>query len=131
MKCFFFHYSHDLLNCNFFTCQNFDYQFSLNITSVSNGTGQCNFSGQRDRSFLVVPGQRDNGTSSKSCHRTGRDFDSLSRPGMSRESLSKSRPVPSHGKNLSLSRCPFVPGQLENFCPFVPKSCTVPSRCKH
>ena len=31
-------------------------------SSVSNGTGQCNFSGQRD-----------NGTSSKSCHGTGRD----------------------------------------------------------
>ena len=41
-------------------------------TSVSNGTGQCNFSGHRDRSFFVVPGQRDNGTSSKSCHGTGR-----------------------------------------------------------
>ena len=31
-------------------------------TRVSNGTGQCNFSGQRDRSSFVVPGQRDNGT---------------------------------------------------------------------
>jgi hypothetical protein len=39
---------------------------------VSNGTGQCNFSGQRDRSFYIVPGQRDNGTSSKSCHGPGR-----------------------------------------------------------
>ena len=49
---------------------------------VSNGTGQGNFSGQRDRSFFIVPGQRDNGTSSKSCHGTGRDgiFDMLSRP---------------------------------------------------
>ena len=26
---------------------------------VSNGTGQCNFLGQRDRSFFIVPGQRD------------------------------------------------------------------------
>ena len=42
-------------------------------TRVSNGTGQCNFSGQRDRSSFIVPGQRDNGTSSKSCHGTGRD----------------------------------------------------------
>ena len=41
-------------------------------TRVSNGTGQYNFSGQRDRSSIVVPGQRDNGTSSKSCHGTGR-----------------------------------------------------------
>ena len=32
-------------------------------SSVSNGTGQCNFSGQRDRSFIIVPGQRGNGTS--------------------------------------------------------------------
>jgi hypothetical protein len=30
-----------------------------------------------------------------------------------------------------LSRCPFVPGQGRNFCPFVPKSCTVLSRWKH
>merc|ERR1712140_145247 len=29
---------------------------------VSNGTGQCNFSGQRDRQIFFVPGQRDNGT---------------------------------------------------------------------
>ena len=39
-------------------------------------------------------------------------------------------PVLSHCKILSLSRCPFVPGQWRNFCPFVPKSCTVPSRWK-
>ena len=26
------------------------------------GTGQCSFSGQRDRSSFIVPGQRDNGT---------------------------------------------------------------------
>ena len=68
-------------------------------TRVSNRTGQCNFSGQRDRSSFIVPGQRDNGTSSKSyqglgragtaCQNLGRDmgqdgtvwdFDSLSRP---------------------------------------------------
>ena len=50
------------------------------LTRVSNGTGQCNFSGQRDRqdffcpgtkgqldrSSFIVPGQRDNGTISKS-----------------------------------------------------------------
>ena len=41
--------------------------------SVSNGTGRCNFSGQRDRYSYLVPGQRDNGTCSKSCHGTGRD----------------------------------------------------------
>ena len=32
-------------------------------TIVSNGTGQCNFSGQREGSFISVLGQRDNGTS--------------------------------------------------------------------
>jgi hypothetical protein len=38
---------------------------------VSNGTGQWNFLGQRDRSSFIVQGQRDNRTSSKSCHKTG------------------------------------------------------------
>ena len=32
-------------------------------SGVSNGTGQWNFSGQRDRNSIIVPGQRDNGTS--------------------------------------------------------------------
>ena len=32
------------------------------LTRVSNGTGQCNFSGQRDSQNFFVPGQRDNGT---------------------------------------------------------------------
>ena len=41
--------------------------------SVSNGTGQCNFSGQRDRSSFIVPGPWDNGTSSKCCLGTGWD----------------------------------------------------------
>ena len=43
-----------------------------NAIRVSNGTGQCNFSGQRERSSFIFPGQRDNGTSSKSCQGTGR-----------------------------------------------------------
>ena len=34
-------------------------------TRVSNGMGQRNFSGQRDRKSFLVPGQRDNGTSPK------------------------------------------------------------------
>ena len=50
----------------------------------SNKTGQCNFSGQRDRSFFIVPGQRDNGTSSKSCHGTGFWQPVSSHPGTSR-----------------------------------------------
>ena len=32
------------------------------LIRVSNRTGQCNFSGQRDRQKNFVPGQRDNGT---------------------------------------------------------------------
>ena len=32
-------------------------------SSLEYGTGQCNFSGQRDRCSIIVPGQRDNGTS--------------------------------------------------------------------
>ena len=40
------------------------------ISSVSNGTGQCSFWGQRDRSSFIVPRQRDNGISSKSCQGT-------------------------------------------------------------
>ena len=40
-------------------------------TRVSNGTGQCNFSGHRDKENVLVPGQRDNGTSSKYWHGTG------------------------------------------------------------
>ena len=40
---------------------------------VSNGAGFSCPVGQRDRSFFIVLGQRDNGTSSKSCHGRGRD----------------------------------------------------------
>ena len=39
---------------------------------VFNGMEQCNFLGQRERSFFIVLRQRDNGTSSKSCHGTER-----------------------------------------------------------
>ena len=40
--------------------QSHDYECTR--SRVSNGTGQCNVLGQRDRVFLIVPGQRDNGT---------------------------------------------------------------------
>ena len=53
-------------------------------TRVSNGMGQRKFLGQRDRNLFLVPGQRDNGTSSKFGHGTGRDFDSLSPPVLGR-----------------------------------------------
>ena len=56
------------------------------LTRVSNGTGQYNFSGQRDRSFFIVPGQRDNGTSSKSCQGTGRAGTAKIWDGMGRNS---------------------------------------------
>ena len=117
-------------------------------TSVSNGTGQCNFSGQRDRSSFIVLGQRDNGTNSKSWHGTGRPRQPIkNRTGRGTgqslflcQNLIPSRPashpkfwqvVPAHPVPLQdfelvpLSRCPFVPGQWKNFCPFVPKKCTV------
>ena len=42
-------------------------------TRVSNKTVFFCPAGQRDRSLFIVPRQRDNGTTSKSCHGTGRD----------------------------------------------------------
>ena len=51
-------------------------------------------------------------------------------PGPSRSKFWLSRPVPSLGKIFSLFRCPFVPRQWRNFCPFVLESCTVPSHWK-
>ena len=52
------------------------------VTSrVSNGTGHSNFSGQRDRQNFFVPGQRDNGTSSKSCLGKGRAGTVCQNPG--------------------------------------------------
>jgi hypothetical protein len=57
-------------------------------------------------------------------------FISVPRDVPGRDGTGCQNPVPSRGKIFSLSRCPFVPGQGRNFCPFVPKSCTVPSRWK-
>ena len=64
---------------------------------VSNGTGQCNFLGQRDRSFFIVPGQRDNGTSSKSCHGTGRAGTAKIRDGTGRDSQNPGRDAGQNG----------------------------------
>ena len=78
---------------------------------------------------LVVPG----------FYEKGRERLSKSRPGLARGKISKPCPIPhsvpdfdwlsqpvlSHDKILSFSCCPFVPGQQRNFCPIVPKSCTV------
>ena len=47
---------------------------------VSNGTRQCNFLGQRDRSFFVVPGQRDK-LKILPRDRTGQDSQSKSETG--------------------------------------------------
>ena len=66
-------------------------------TRVSNRMGQCNFSGQRARSSLIVPGQRDNGTSSKSCQgmgQTGRACQNLGRDA-GRDGTRFWQPVPS------------------------------------
>ena len=41
----------------FFTKKPYLLTYKQLQTSVSNGTGQCNFSGQRDRSSFIVPGQ--------------------------------------------------------------------------
>ena len=57
-------------------------------------------------------------------------FVSVPRDVSGRDGTGCQNPVPSRGKILSLSRCPFVPGQGINFCPFVPKNCAVPSRWK-
>ena len=57
-------------------------------------------------------------------------FVSVPRDVSGRDGTGCQNPVPSHGKILSLSHCPFVPGQGRNFCPVVPKSCAVPSRWK-
>ena len=60
-------------------------------TRVSNGTGQCNFLGQRDRSSFIVPGLRDNGTSYKTCQGTGRAGTAKIRDGTGRDSKNPDR----------------------------------------
>ena len=57
-------------------------------------------------------------------------FISVPRDVPGQDETSCQNPVLSRGKIFSLSRCPFVPGQGRSFCPFVPKSCAVPSRWK-
>ena len=66
------------LNCHLFQTGTVKW---LTHIRVSNGMGHCNFSGQRDRSFFVVPGQRDNRTSSKSCHGRGQAGTASQNPG--------------------------------------------------
>ena len=61
------------------------------------GTGQCNFSGQSDRSSFIVPGQRDNRTSSKSCHGTGRSGTAKIRDGTVRDSQTLGRDTGQNG----------------------------------
>ena len=95
-------------------------------TRVSNGTGQCNFSGQRDRQKCFVPGQRDNGTEVPSLSQdkgtTGQG-----------QNLVKGRAGPGQPK-FGTGRDSQKPGQDTGqnifVCPAVPKSCTVPSHWK-
>ena len=47
--------------------------------------------GHRDRSSFIVPGQRDNGTSSKSCHGTGRAGTAKIQDGTGRDSENPGR----------------------------------------
>ena len=47
--------------------------------------------GQQDRSSFIVPGHRDNGTSSKSCHGTGRAGTAKIRDGTGRDSENPGR----------------------------------------
>ena len=72
-------------------------------TRVSNGTGQRNFSGQRDSQNFFVPGQRDNGTEVPSLSRDkgttgqaqnlakGRDGPGQPKPGTGRAGTAKIR----------------------------------------
>ena len=49
-----------LVNIWWLSSVRFKYKLSYK-KGVSNGTGQCNFLGQRDRSSFIVPGQRTTG----------------------------------------------------------------------
>ena len=118
-------------------------------TRVSNGTGQRNFLGQRDRNFFLVPGQRDNGTSSKFCHGTGRDGILTACPVPSRDTITScfrtsfsalsrfvpARPVPDFGcpdPSRPLARflaCPVVPLSRDNDGTSVPLSRKVSLSC--
>jgi hypothetical protein len=73
------------------------------VIRVSNGTGQRNFSGQRDSQNFFVPGQRDNGTEVPSLSRDkgttgqaqnlakGRDGPGQPKPGTGRAGTAKIR----------------------------------------
>ena len=69
--------------------------------------------------FFFCPGGQDGTACKNPAHSVPSCL--VPRPGFDR----LYRPVPAHGKILSLSRCPFVPGQLRNLCPFVPRDKTV------
>ena len=68
----------------------------LVLIKVSNGKGQCNFSGQRYRSSFIdiVPGTWDNGTSSKCCLGTGWDGILTFCHGTGRDGILTTCPVP-------------------------------------
>ena len=59
-------------------------------TRVSNGTGRCNFAGQRDRNSFIVPGQRDNGTTGQAKNLgKGRDGSGQPKSGTGRAGTAK------------------------------------------
>jgi hypothetical protein len=65
---------------------------------VSNRTGQCNFLGQRDRSFFIVPGQRGTGQAqnlTKGQDELGQPVKIRDGTGRGRERYEILQPVPS------------------------------------
>ena len=91
--------------------------------------GQCNFLGQRDRNFFIVPGKRDDGTSSP-WNRTGRDSLSKSCHRMGRVVTASQNPVRDTGwdihyfsikiRDFCSSYCPATTGQQDEEIFFVP-----------
>ena len=78
----------------------------------------------RDKGTEISSLSLDNGTSSKFCHGTGRDFDSLSRPGTSRGTETKKK-IWKIKKTLTANfGCPGPSRPLVRFlaCPVVPLS---------
>ena len=76
-------------------------------------TGQSRKSGQRDRSSLIVPRQRDNETSSKSCQGTDRDGILTFCQGTVRDGILTVCPVPSWTRRKK--KIPFRKFCFDNF----------------
>jgi hypothetical protein len=100
---------------------------SVTQTRVSNGRGQCNFLGQRDRSSFIVPGQRENGTRSKSCQWTGGAGTAKIRDGTGQNSQNPGRDAGQRSLSRNICSCP-CPGTRNFFCPGTKGQQDVPSR---